>query len=192
FQWHGQATLDQVREIHHHLYGWKRERAVDLKVHDSERSVIEGVLSRADRRVGRAIEAAYRMGARLDAWDEYFHYDTWIAAFRETGIHAAWYANRERAKDEVFAWDHVDGGVHKQFQWVEYEKARLEAEGTTPGAGFTPECQVGGCEDCGVGPRNCVTIKALTGYFGYSMPKEKAKFREPKWEPVPLKEAAAR
>jgi radical SAM family uncharacterized protein len=171
FQWHGQMTLDQVRHRQRHLESWKREPMVALKCHDSERSVIEGVMSRADRRVGRAIERAYRLGARLDAWDEYFDYQLWLRAFEETGIDPWWYANRMREKDEVFPWDHIDGGVHKDFQWEEYEKSVEQRE--------TPECQVGGCGDCGVGARNCVTIKALTGYFGYSMPKEKARFVAP-------------
>ncbi len=173
FQWHGQMTLEQVLHRQRHLESWKTERAVELKTHDAERSVIEGVLSRADRRVGRALEAAYRLGARLDSWNEYFRYEIWLRAFEETGIDAAWYANRMRDRDEVFPWDHIDGGVHKAFQWAEYEKSVEQRE--------TPECQIGGCGDCGVGARNCVTIKALTGYFGYSMPPEKAKFREPKW-----------
>ena len=171
FQWHGQMSLPEVQAHQRTLYSWKRERAVDLKVHDSERSVIEGVLSRADRRVGRAIEAAWRLGARLDAWDEHFSFETWQRAFRETGIDPAWYANRERGRDEVFAWDHIDGGVAKAFQWAEYEKSKTLEE--------TPECQVGGCGNCGVGARNCVTIKGLTGYFGYRLPAEKAKFKQP-------------
>jgi radical SAM superfamily enzyme YgiQ (UPF0313 family) len=176
FQWHGQMTLDQVRHRQRHLESWRRVRDVELKMHDSERSVIEGVMSRADRRVGRAIEHAYRLGARLDAWDEYFDYQLWLRAFRETGIDVHWYANRMRPKEEVFAWDHIDGGVHKSFQWQEYEKSIEQSE--------TPECQIGGCGDCGVGARNCATIKALTGYFGYTIPPEKVKFKEPKWDPA--------
>jgi hypothetical protein len=168
-------TLEQVRHRQWHLESWRRERAVAIKTHDSERSVIEGVLSRGDRRVGRAIERAVELGAKLDAWDEYFDYALWLRAFKDVDIDPAWYANRARGKDEVFPWDHVDGGVHKAFQWAEYEKSGAQAE--------TPECQVGGCGDCGVGARNCATIKALTGYFGYSMPKEKAKYKEPKWAP---------
>jgi len=175
FQWHGQMTLEQVRHRQMHLESWKSERAVELKLHDAERSVIEGVLSRADRRVGKAIEIAVRAGAILDAWDEHFDNNRWMAAFAEAGIDPAWYAHRMRDRDEVFPWDHIDGGVHKEFQWAEYVKSVEQRE--------TPECQIGGCGDCGVGARNCVTIKALTGYFGYSMPKEKAKFREPKWDP---------
>ena len=132
FQWHGQMTLDQVRHRQRHLESWKREPMVALKCHDSERSVIEGVMSRADRRVGRAIERAYRLGARLDAWDEYFDYQLWLRAFEETGIDPWWYANRMREKDEVFPWDHIDGGVHKDFQWEEYEKSVEQRE--TPSA----------------------------------------------------------
>lgn len=176
FQWHGQMNLDQVRHRQAHLGSWKHERMVELKLHDSERSVIEGVMSRGDRRVGRAIEAAYLLGCRLDAWDEHFDYNKWMRAFRESGIDPVWYANRKRNKDEVFAWDHIDGGVNKLFQWIEYEKSVAQEE--------TPECQIGGCGDCGVGARNCVSIKALTGYFGYTIPKEKVKFKEPKWNPL--------
>lgn len=175
FQWHGQMTLDQVRHRQAHLESWRRLRSVELKTHDSERSVIEGVLSRGDRRVGRAIERAHELGARLDAWDEHFDFGKWLRAFADAGIDPAWYANRMRDEGEVFPWDHIDGGVHKSFQWEEYVKSVDQRE--------TPECQVGGCGDCGVGARNCATIKALTGYFGYSMPPEKAKFKEPRWEP---------
>lgn len=185
FQWHGQMTLEQVRHRQHHLYSWRSERMVDLKMHDSERSVIEGVMSRGDRRLGRAIEYAYKLGCVLDAWDEHFNYSQWLRAFAETGIDPVWYANRHRGKDEVFAWDHIDGGVHKSFQWIEYEKSVTQTE--------TPECQVGGCGDCGVGARNCVSIKGLTGYFGYNIPPEKVKFKEPKWNPeADVAEIAAR
>ena len=54
-------------------------RAIGFRYHDGQPSVVEGLLSRGDRRVGKVIEAAWRDGARFDGWSEYFSYDRWLA-----------------------------------------------------------------------------------------------------------------
>ena len=44
--------------------------ASQLRCHDVESSLLEGVMCRGDRRLGEAIELAWRRGARFDAWAE--------------------------------------------------------------------------------------------------------------------------
>ena len=88
-----------------------------LKFHHIERSLLEGILARGDRRMAAAIEAAYRRGARFDAWNETFEFGRWKAAFAETGLDPADLAHRERAADEPLPWAHINmGAPHDQLR----------------------------------------------------------------------------
>ncbi|HET6204736.1 MAG TPA: TIGR03960 family B12-binding radical SAM protein [Planctomycetota bacterium] len=183
FQWHGQLTIPEVELRQGLLRSLKRVRAVSLKFHDARQSQLEGILTRADRRVGAAIERAYRLGCRLDAWDECFRYAAWTRAFEETGIDVAWYGNRERPRDERFPWDHLGNGVERSYLEEEYDRSRRGEE--------TEHCQTGGCGDCGVGARSCVEIKGEAGYWE-KFNRIVAKFKERKAAEAAALSAASR
>src|SRR5262249_2559168 len=55
-------------------------RAIGYRYHDGKPSIIEGLLSRGDRRVAAVIEAAWRDGARFDGWTEHFSFERWRRA----------------------------------------------------------------------------------------------------------------
>ncbi|MCL2026463.1 MAG: TIGR03960 family B12-binding radical SAM protein [Leptospirales bacterium] len=55
-------------------------RSVKIKSHNVRASVIEGVFSRGDSRLGAVILNAYRNGCRFDSWNEHFKYDVWLAS----------------------------------------------------------------------------------------------------------------
>lgn len=59
--------------------------------HTAEVTVLEGVFARGDRKVGKVLEEAYRLGCIYDAWDEYFDYDKWLQAFENTGVDMDFY-----------------------------------------------------------------------------------------------------
>ncbi len=117
-------TLERAREL---LRGLLREKRLQLRVHNLERSLLEGVLARGDRRVAPAILAAYRAGARFDAWDEAFNTAAWREGFREAKVDPAFYAHRPRGRDEVLPWDHIHVGQDRAALWQEYERAMAEA-----------------------------------------------------------------
>lgn len=118
-----------------------RGKRLQLKWQDPRQSFLEGVMSRGDRRLSLLIEEAWRRGARLDAWNEYFNLDTWRAAAAECGIDLDSYL-RERGADESLPWDHLDCGVDSSFLAAEAEKA-IDGE-------YTPDCRVHGCQQCGL------------------------------------------
>ncbi|HOI54504.1 MAG TPA: TIGR03960 family B12-binding radical SAM protein [Phycisphaerae bacterium] len=105
-------------------------RYLSVKFHHVERSLLEGVLSRADRRMGDVIEAAYRAGATLDAWNETFDFSRWTAALRQVGLDAAEY-QRGREPDEPLPWSHIDMGLPADHLLRQYERtlATLADEG---------------------------------------------------------------
>ena len=164
FQWHGQMRPEVVREKQAYLRGLQQNRNVRLKCHDSEATLVEGFLSRADRRAGRVIEAAWRHGARFDAWDEALQMDAWNRAWQESGYGPEETAWRERPLDEVLPWDHIDLGVTREYLKQDSLKSTRDE--------FTEHCQTEACGDCGVGVKTCVDIKAITGMFEkYAKPK---------------------
>ena len=140
FQWEPQITMEEyqrrVKLLREHMKG----RSIKYNWHDSQTSFLEAVFARGDRKVADVIEAAWRQGAKFDAWSEYFDFDRWQAAFEACGVDPAFYANRTREKDELLPWDVTSVGVTKNFLWRERERA-YEAV-------ITPDCRVQ-CTGCG-------------------------------------------
>ena len=64
-----------------------------------------------------------------------------MEAIHECGLDPLFYANRERSKEEVMPWDHIDSGISKSFLWREYEKSK--------NAETTMDCRKG-CNGCGL------------------------------------------
>jgi hypothetical protein len=111
FQWVGQRDRDYFHWARGVLKSLAMHTPVRVDFHRIERSLLEAVMSRGDRRVGRAIELAWRAGARFDGWDECFDYDRWLRAFADAGLDPAFYAQRRRPVDEVLPWDHIESGT---------------------------------------------------------------------------------
>ena len=144
FQWEAQITKEEYERRVQLLRDSIRAKAVSYKWHDSDTSFLEAVLSRGDRRLGRVLEAAWRRGAKMDAWQDYYNLDLWLAAFEECGLDPAFYANRVREKDEILPWSVISSGVSQNFLWRERERAYA---GVTP-----PDCRTQ-CTGCGA---NCL------------------------------------
>lgn len=142
FQWMAQNTTDEIARKQAILRQLLKTRGITFQYHDSSTSRLEGVFARGDRRLGKVLLAAWRAGAKFDGWSEYFDYARWLQIFAEQGVDLDYYAARERDKDEVFAWDHLDTGVSRRFLWNEYEKAQREE--------LTADCRRHGCTGCGV------------------------------------------
>ena len=140
FQWEPQVTMDEYRRRVNLLRESIRARNVQYNWHDADTSFIEAALSRGDRRVGEVIEAAFRRGARLEAWSDYFDFRRWLAAFADCGLDPAFYATRERAEDEVLPWSRVNMGVKTELLLRERHRA-YEAR-------LSPDCRVQ-CSACG-------------------------------------------
>ena len=102
--------------------GWGRRKGpIRIKTHSVERSELEAVFARGDRRLADVVEHAFRKGARFDGWDECFNPTLWNESFDATGIDPSWYAHRERAPDEVFPWSHLHGGASDDYLARQYD-----------------------------------------------------------------------
>jgi radical SAM family uncharacterized protein len=154
FQWAAQCDPDTVddrlRKLRAEVNQGDRSlaRNIGMRYHDGKPSLIEGLLSRGDRRVGRVIERVWRDGGRLDGWSEYFSYDRWVNAaageLEPLGVSLAWFTTRERDETEVLPWDHLDSGLDKEWLWADWQDALSERE--------QDDCRWTPCFDCGVCP----------------------------------------
>lgn len=122
YQWNGMQTREYLQWAGRYLRKRCRLRSVKLKQHSIECSLLEGVLTRGDRRIAPALEEAWRRGCRLDGWSECFKPDVWWQTFADLGIDTAWYSQRTRPMTEVLPWDHVN--VKKGREYLEKEQSR--------------------------------------------------------------------
>jgi radical SAM family uncharacterized protein len=122
YQWNGMQTREYLKEAGQYMRRRCKIRSVRIKQHDIECSLLEGILTRGDRRVAPALEEAWRRGCRLDGWSEWFQPDIWWQVFTDLGIDVAWYAQRNRPLEEKLPWDHVN--VKKGREYLEKEQTR--------------------------------------------------------------------
>ena len=94
-------SREYFEEAHEHLRRRKRMRSVTLRFTDVESTLIEAALCRGDRRLGQAIEAVWRRGARLDAWAERMRPWLWREAIAAAGIDLDAILHQAYAEDAV-------------------------------------------------------------------------------------------
>ena len=140
FQYEPQDTFAQIEEKHRILRDAVTSKKISLKYHHSDASVLEAVFARGDRRLSQVIYKAFQKGCTFDSWDDQFHYDRWMEAFKECGLDPAFYANRRRSFDEVLPWSHLDYCVSEAFLQRENKKAHE--------ASVTKNCRMQ-CAGCG-------------------------------------------
>jgi radical SAM family uncharacterized protein/radical SAM-linked protein len=141
FQWQPQLELSESRSRLRRLQEGLALPGVQFKWQQPEMSLLEGMWARGDRRLGRALLAAYRRGCRFDGWGDSFDFSAWMDAFAEAGIDPAFYTTRPRSPNEPLPWDHIDSGVSKEFLAREWENALASH--------LTPDCRRGECQGCG-------------------------------------------
>ncbi|MDQ2708006.1 MAG: TIGR03960 family B12-binding radical SAM protein [Actinomycetota bacterium] len=160
FQWAAQAdpeTIDRrLRALRAEINSDRRlGRNVGMRYHDGEPSLIEGLLSRGDRRVGRVIERVWREGGRFDGWSEHFSYQRWFdaaaAELPALGVDLNWFTTRERTRDEVLPWTHLDSGLDPDWLWEDWRDALAARE--------QDDCRWTPCFDCGVCPSTGTDIQ---------------------------------
>ena len=126
FQWNGMQTREYFRWAHEYLWQRRSLPCVQIKRHNIETSLLECALSRGDRRVGDAIELAWRRGARMDSWSEQFNAQRWWQALADTGIDVETILHQPFALDATLPWDHVNVKVGRTF--LEKEQLRSAAQ----------------------------------------------------------------
>ena len=144
FQWFAQVPQEEFERRQRLLKESIRDRAISFHYHDARASVLEGALSRGDRRLSAVIETAWRNGAKFDGWTDQFKDEVWKDAFCRCGVAPEFYSRRTRDPEEVLPWAHTSPGVSEDFLRREWQRAQEAA--------LTHDCRRETCTGCGVCP----------------------------------------
>ena len=144
FQWFAQVPQEEFERRQRLLKESIRDRAISFHYHDARASVLEGALSRGDRRLSAVIETAWRNGAKFDGWTDQFKDEVWKNAFCRCGVAPEFYSRRTRDPEEALPWAHTSPGVSQDFLRREWQRAQEAA--------LTHDCRRETCTGCGVCP----------------------------------------
>jgi len=162
FQWMGQDTSEALLPKHDLLRNSLKRSGIRLSWHDTQVSLLEAVFSRGDRRLGAAVERAWQLGCRFDAWSELFCFDKWQQAMADCGLDMSFYAHRERSLNEVLPWGHIDSGASHAFLWREHQRIKSGR--------VTPDCRFGPCAVCGLYYREASCAEKFHQLLGEKRP----------------------
>lgn len=141
FQWNAQISMEESRDKINALKHMLPLKGIKLKWHDPEQSFLEGVFSRGDRRLSRLLETAWRHGARLDGWSDYFNLERWKKSAEECDIQLSNYL-LAKDLDAILPWQHLHSGIDESFLKDELHKGL--------GEHYTPDCRYHSCQKCGL------------------------------------------
>jgi len=126
YQWHPMQTREYFTEAHQFLRRRCRMRSVQIKCHPVESSLLEGIMTRGDRRMGAAVLEAFRHGARFDSWMEHFTPQIWWDTFRDLGLPIAEILHRPWDPHARLPWDHITIRQGRAYLEQEHDRARQE------------------------------------------------------------------
>ena len=132
--------LGRAKIVNDHMKAQLNHKSIRYNWHEADVTVLEGIVARGDRKIGKASLDGYQNGGYFDAWNEFFDYTRWLEAFERCEINPDFYTMRERSEDEVFPWDFIDVGISKDFMLREWKNALAES--------VTPNCRMR-CSGCG-------------------------------------------
>jgi len=155
FQWYGQDGLDELKRKSLFLKEALKRKGLNYKGQDPEMSLIEAIISRGDEGVGDLIYEVWRLGARLEAWTEYFDFSRWLKAMDKTGIDGVMIARSSYREDHPFPWDMIDIGVERRFLILEFKKSLSQEK--TPGCDRL-------CSGCGLGCKGDLSRTQKLGF----------------------------
>jgi len=140
FQWDRQNSLEEMHAKIRQVVKTLKRLPLKVKWRDPAVSFLEGILARADRRAGAAVALAWKRGAKLDAWSDFFDYSIWERAFEEASLDVE-ACTGSRRLEQPLPWDHIEV-VSKDFLVSERDKAYKGL--------LTRDCRSGECYSCGV------------------------------------------
>lgn len=133
FQWVPMDDKDSLQnKIRKIKNGLKKTPNVRVHADIPRWALIQGLLARGDRRVSGILQAVHKNNGN------------WAKTMKASLINPSFFLHRKRAKEEIFPWDFIDHGIHRDFLWNEYQRA-MEGKTTRPCPLQPHQCTV-----CGV------------------------------------------
>jgi radical SAM family uncharacterized protein len=128
YQWNGMQHREYFQWAHKYMWSRRKIRSVSIKCHNIETSLLEGVLSRGDRRTGKAIRLAWERGARMDGWTEHLDPQRWWTAIDDAEIDIERQVHEKYELLDKLPWDHVNVKFGRAYLEKEQGRATVQLE----------------------------------------------------------------
>lgn len=128
YQWNGMQRREYFQRAHQYLWQKRNIRSVNIKCHNVETSLLEGVLSRGDRRTCDAVELAWQRGARMDGWTEMLDPQRWWQALHDSNIDIEKQMHEPYELTDKLPWDHVNVKYGREFLAKEQTRSLTQLE----------------------------------------------------------------
>ncbi|QEG42869.1 TIGR03960 family B12-binding radical SAM protein [Roseimaritima ulvae] len=126
YQWNGMQRREYFQWAHKYLWSRRSIRSINIKCHNIETSLLEGVLSRGDRRTSKAIRLAWERGARMDGWTEHLDPQRWWQAIADAGLDVDQQVHQAYGLMDKLPWDHVNVKYGREFLEKEQNRATVQ------------------------------------------------------------------
>ncbi len=141
FQWARFEDFETLEEKKRLLLSELRNRHIKIDFSDFRMSALEVMLDRGDRSLSDVVERAYRLGAKMDAWSEFFNFDLWNKALNNSGVDMNLFL-KEIPLDAKLPWEHISTGVSEAYLKKEYLNSLKGL--------VTLDCRQNECAGCGI------------------------------------------
>ena len=128
YQWNGMQRREYFQWAHAHMWKHRTIRGINIKCHSIETSLLEGVLSRGDRRTGKAIELAWQRGARMDGWNEMLDPTRWWQAINDCNIDIEKQLHEPYQMMDKLPWDHINIKFGREYLQKEQSRSVVQLE----------------------------------------------------------------
>lgn len=130
-QWFPMAERDYLTLAQRYLRCRRLPHWIQIKYHEVEGSLLEGVFCRGDRTLGKAILSAWQNGARFDSWSDQFQPQVWWDALEQCGIDLNLFLHTARTPEMRLPWSHIEifqglRHLEKEFQLALEDVKNLE------------------------------------------------------------------
>jgi radical SAM family uncharacterized protein/radical SAM-linked protein len=143
FQWLRMEEEDTLQEKFRYVLSRLRKYpSIRLKRDFMERSVLEGIFSRGDRRLSTVLHHAWERGVRFDSWNDMFRFPIWKEVFDSDHIDFREYLAELDTKS-VLPWDHIDTGLKKNYL---REELKMALNGISSPTCMEKDCAI--CQGC--------------------------------------------
>ncbi|MDR1863299.1 MAG: TIGR03936 family radical SAM-associated protein [Treponema sp.] len=122
YQWSPQIGEEEAAGKLHYIRDSLKRRGHKVGIQDPLISVIEGLISRGDGRVGELALEAYKRGSRLDAWSEYINKEVWrLMVSQNSGLVGEILGPRDPAVP--LPWSPIDSLTGENYLKKEFDKS---------------------------------------------------------------------
>ena len=125
FQWDEMIPSQEILRRIMFIKKKNRIHQASFKYPITESSMLQSLLGRGGRQMGKAIESVYKKGLRFDGWTEGFDYNCWVESFNECDIDIE-QLQKPIPFDADLPWSHIEKGV--SFEHLKKERHRTSTQ----------------------------------------------------------------